>query len=192
MTDHTHDDHNETAYCEKHPDREATLRCNRCNRRMCSKCAVHTPTGYRCEDCVRGQQKVFDTAQTQDFIFGPLAAGFVSFIGGLILPRFGIFLLLLGGAFVGGLVAETARRVISRRRSKPLFRLITATVFIAALLPALFPPLAFMFSMLMVGAGIVTAITQTFAIIGFSIVWNLVYAILVSTGTYYSLAGLRI
>ena len=34
-------------YCEKHPDREARLRCNRCNRLMCTQCAVRTPTGYR-------------------------------------------------------------------------------------------------------------------------------------------------
>jgi hypothetical protein len=40
------------------PDRETYLRCNRCERHICTSCAVLTPTGYRCKNCVRGAQKV--------------------------------------------------------------------------------------------------------------------------------------
>ena len=48
---------NEKMYCYNHPQRETVLRCNRCERPMCTSCAVLTPTGYRCKECVRGQQK---------------------------------------------------------------------------------------------------------------------------------------
>ena len=44
-------------YCEVHPDRETSLRCNKCGRLMCTECAVLTPVGYRCRECVRGQQE---------------------------------------------------------------------------------------------------------------------------------------
>jgi len=47
-------------YCYVHPDRETLLRCNRCERPICQSCAVLTPTGYRCKECVRGQQKIFE------------------------------------------------------------------------------------------------------------------------------------
>ncbi len=62
----------EPLYCVNHPDRETYLRCNRCDRPICSECAVLTPTGYRCKDCVRGQQRIFETAQSVDYF---LAAG---------------------------------------------------------------------------------------------------------------------
>ena len=75
MTDHAHtpiqDPDGYTLFCANHPDRETSLRCNRCEKPICSKCAVRTPTGYRCKECVRGQQKVFDTAENQDFIVAP-------------------------------------------------------------------------------------------------------------------------
>ena len=56
--------------CYNHPQRETMLRCNRCERPICSECAVLTPTGYRCKECIRGQQKTFDTSRPLDL---PLA-----------------------------------------------------------------------------------------------------------------------
>ena len=52
----------ETLYCYVHPTRETSLRCNNCDRPICAACAVRTPTGYRCRECVKRQQKVFDTS----------------------------------------------------------------------------------------------------------------------------------
>lgn len=192
MTEHAHEEQLEIEYCEKHPDREASLRCNRCNRLMCSKCAVRTPTGYRCEDCVRGQQKVFDTAQTQDYVIGPLVGAFLSFIGGMILPNFGFFIVLIGGAFVGSLIAEAVRRSIGRRRSRNLFKIITAAVVLGGLLPALGPVALYLIGILFSGAGFGTALAMAMTTLGYALVWPLVYAILAGAGVYYSLAGLRI
>jgi hypothetical protein len=71
-------------YCANHPGVPTTLRCNRCEKPICIKCAVLTPTGYRCRECVRGQQKVYETAQWRDF---PLACGLA-----FIIAFFGSFL----------------------------------------------------------------------------------------------------
>src|SRR3972149_4976134 len=48
--------------CANHPTRETSLRCKRCNKPICASCAVLTPVGYRCRECVREQQAIFDTA----------------------------------------------------------------------------------------------------------------------------------
>ena len=53
----------DTLYCYVHPNRPTSLRCNRCERPICAECAVRTPTGYRCPECIRSQQKIFDTAK---------------------------------------------------------------------------------------------------------------------------------
>ena len=91
-------------YCANHPDRETNLRCNRCGKFICSKCAIRTPTGYRCQECVRGQQKTFETAQTSDYLVAFLIAAFLSAAGGFLAARIGFFALILAPA-AGGLIA---------------------------------------------------------------------------------------
>jgi len=49
----------EIHYCAKHPQRDTELRCNRCERYMCIDCAVRTPVGYTCRECVRGHEDKF-------------------------------------------------------------------------------------------------------------------------------------
>ncbi|MBK8050505.1 MAG: hypothetical protein IPK16_27420, partial [Anaerolineales bacterium] len=56
----------EATYCATHATVETQLRCNRCARLICLKCAVLTPVGYRCKECVRTQQAVFFTAGVRD------------------------------------------------------------------------------------------------------------------------------
>ena len=41
-------DLNAPTYCANHPTVETTLRCNKCGKPICAKCAIRTPTGYRC------------------------------------------------------------------------------------------------------------------------------------------------
>ena len=74
----------QTLYCVNHPQRETLLRCNRCNNPICIECAVLTPTGYRCKDCIRGQQKTFDTAVPLDFVWAGLIAVALGFAGSYI------------------------------------------------------------------------------------------------------------
>ena len=56
----------EVLYCANHPDVETYLRCNKCNKPICLKCAVLTEVGYRCKECIREQQNVFYNAVTGD------------------------------------------------------------------------------------------------------------------------------
>lgn len=107
-------------YCANHPTVETALRCNRCEKPICPKCAVSTPTGYRCRECVRGQQKTFETAQWWD---APLAFGValvLGVLGSLIASVMGFFVLLIAPA-TGVIIAEVVRFVVRKRRSQVLF-----------------------------------------------------------------------
>ena len=66
------------------------LRCNRCERPICTECAVLTPTGYRCKECVRGQQKVFDTAKWFDYPLAIIVGGRPFLSGQHVRPVFGL------------------------------------------------------------------------------------------------------
>ncbi len=131
-------------YCYNHPNRETSLRCNNCDRPICASCAVRTPTGYRCKECVRNRQKTFDTSEWYDFISGfivaailsGIAAFLVTFIGGI--GFFGYILIAAGAPTAGVVIAESVRTVTRKRRSRPLFITVAAAVVLGALPVVLF------------------------------------------------------
>lgn len=110
----------ELTYCEVHPDRETMLRCNKCGRYMCPDCAVQTPVGYRCRQCVRQHEdKFFKGTQTDDVKIFAVCAGLM-LVGGAIMSAlgFGLFLALIASFPIGGAVSEIALRVVQRRRGR--------------------------------------------------------------------------
>src|SRR5512137_790802 len=95
-------------YCANHPTVETSLRCNKCEKPICAKCAVLTPTGYRCKECIRGQQKIFETAGWMDYPVIFVVVALLAYLGSLIGYRIGFFVILLAPA-AGGIIAEVAR-----------------------------------------------------------------------------------
>jgi hypothetical protein len=164
-------------YCYVHPNRPTTLRCNRCERPICVDCAVRVPTGYRCRNCVREQQKTFDTAVWYDYLIGfGLTAG-LSFIASAIISAIsfigGFFLILISVAVAAGaatLISNILLRVI-RRRSRALFFVIAASVVAGALPVALF----FLF-------------TGNF----FSIIWQAIYVVVATPAVYTRFSGIQL
>ena len=128
-----------TLYCYVHPDRETSLRCNNCERPICASCAVRTPTGYRCKECVRDRQRSFDTSEWYDFVFGFLvaavlsgiAAFLVTLIGGI--GFFGYLLIAAGAPSAGVIITEAVRKITKKRRSRPLFITVAVGVVVGAL-----------------------------------------------------------
>jgi hypothetical protein len=110
-----------TEYCVNHPKVETTLHCNRCGNPICPQCAVLTPTGYRCKDCVRGQQKTFETAQWIDYPLAFAIAAVLAFVGSRIAAVLGFFTIFIA-PIAGVIIAEAIRFVIRKRRSKRLFQ----------------------------------------------------------------------
>ena len=166
--------------CYAHPQRETLLRCNRCERPMCTACAVRTPTGYRCKECVKGQQKVFETAQWWDYPLAALVGGVLAFLGSLLIGRIGFFTLFLA-PFAGMVIAEAVRWVLRKRRSRWI-PLITA---VATLVGGLFPSILNILLVLIVApqAGLGSLL---------GLFWPAIYAVVAAATAYYRLKGIRV
>lgn len=157
-------------YCANHPSVETNLRCNRCEKPICTKCAVLTPTGYRCQDCVRNQQKVFDTAVWYDYILA-IGIGFIlSYIGSRVVPYIGFFTIFVA-PIAGMIIAEAIRAAIRRRRSNKLFILSGIAVALGALIPII--------------------LWLLWGFLSLTLVWLGVYAFIVTSTVYYRLRGIR-
>ena len=115
-------------YCYAHPGRETSLRCKRCERYICTSCAVGTPTGYMCKDCVSQHKKIFDTALWYDYLTGSVTTFILSLIAsgllGLVSSFVGFFMIFISFAVAGGagvFISNVALQVIGKRRSRWLF-----------------------------------------------------------------------
>jgi hypothetical protein len=167
-------------FCYVHPDRETLLRCNNCERPICSQCAVLTPTGYRCKECIRSQQKKFETAQSSDLIIAPLLAAVTALIGSFFSTYLGFFTLFLA-PFAGLVIVEVSHWVTQKRRSTLLTRLVTGAALLGCL-PLLITRMLILFQ---AGAGL--------SLVGLlPLVWQAAYAFFVTSSVYYRLAGIRI
>jgi MFS family permease len=129
-----------TLTCYVHPDRPTLLRCNQCERPICPSCAVRTPTGYRCKECVRGQLKKFDTALWYDYVIvfftGAILSAIASLLAFIITSIiWGIFVIILG-PLAGAVMANIARRFVKNRRSNAL-NIIFAVGIVAGVIPML-------------------------------------------------------
>jgi len=113
-------------------DEQLSLRCSKCGKPITPEEAIQTPVGYRCEDCVKQQQRIFDTSKPLDFVWGLLIAAVLSFLGSLLTSAIGFFTFLLAPA-AGVAVAEVVRAVIKKRRGKRLFRVVAAGVILGGL-----------------------------------------------------------
>lgn len=164
------DDHSVELFCANHPNVSTSLRCNRCEKPICPKCAVLTPTGYRCKECLRGQQKVFETALNTDYILIFFVVGVMSFLGSLIAYRLGFFTIFLAPVY-GGIIAEAARAAVRRRRSKNLFLVAVAAA---------------------IGGGLPMLLIILTSLSLFTIIWEAVYLVLMTSALYYRLSGIRI
>ena len=174
-----------TLVCANHPQRETGLRCNRCGKPICSSCAVRTPVGYRCQECVRSQQKLFDTAFRRDYIIAVVITAVSAGIGLGILRFFGIIGLLLA-PLLGGGVAELIRRAVNRRRSRrlPLIASIGAAV---GAVPHMVLPLLSVLAVL-TGGYEISALPSVLL----SALWPLLQAGLMISALYYRLGGIRL
>lgn len=160
-------------YCEKHPERETGLRCNRCNKLICISCAKRTPTGYRCDECIRAAGKRFETAESQDYILAAAVAAGISLVGALAANFIG-WLTIFIAPFFASLIVNTVRRVTEKRRSKQLTQAIIVATAVGGFLPLLGKIFLFGFFNL------------------FGLLWPGVYAVFVAYTVYISMSGIQI
>ena len=163
-------------------DGTPVLRCNRCGKPITPETAVLTPTGYRCQDCIRQQQKVFDTTKGLDVLIGFLISGIISFAGSWFVPRLGFFTILIAPG-LGSLIYKAVRLAVKRRRSKALNSAILAGALIGSL-PLLLPQMLNVISM---PSEMLTTISNLTPLI-----WRVVYTVMVATTAYAQTKGIRL
>jgi hypothetical protein len=163
----------QTLTCAFHPKRETQLRCNRCDKPICISCATHTPTGYRCPECIRSQQKIFITTKWFDQVIAALVSGGIAFLGSLLGAYLGFYTLFIAiGA--GYLAVLATKKAINNRRS-PLLKYVMSG---AALLGSLAPPLYFLIQIYPF-VGLIGALS--------TIIWRLVFSIVITGYIFYQL-----
>lgn len=126
--------------CYRHPAIATGLRCNKCERYICAKCAKRTPVGYTCPDCVRKQEDKYFTGNVSDYVIAvvialPLsliaAAVFAFLLGGLGL--FAWFISVIVAPIAAGLITEAVRWGVQKRRSRYLSHTVSACLILANL-----------------------------------------------------------
>jgi len=179
-------DLSETLYCANHPGVETGLRCNSCDKPICVQCAIKTPTGYRCPECVKGQQKKFETAEWQDYPPAFITAFLLSLFGGwlvtflsLLTPLFAGILVFLLTPTYGFAISELIRRLIKRRRSNRLFKFTAFAIALGAL------------PFLLITSGNMLLGSVGFGSL-FRIAWQIIYGVTLTSTVYYRLKGLQI
>lgn len=157
-------------------EEEITLRCNRCGKPITPDTAVLTPTGYRCKECVRSQQKVFDTAKPLDPIVGFALSAVIAFAGAWISSLIGFFTLLLAPA-VGTLISTVVRWAVKKRRSKLLYKVVLWGSILGSLPFVVIPLLSLLQGNF---SGLI------------SLVWRVAFTFLCATSAYYQISGIRL
>lgn len=124
-------------HCANHPTVETQLRCNRCGKPICNRCAIRTPVGYRCRECLVRQQAVFFNGGPSDYWVGGAIALVLGGLFGYIMLALGgfswLFAIILGPT-VGVAIAEAVRFAIRRRRSRNLWLVVAGAVVVGAVL----------------------------------------------------------
>jgi hypothetical protein len=127
---------------------------------------------------VRGQQKVFETAEWYDY---PLAIGIglvLSFLGSLLAAVLGFFIIFLA-AIIGIGIAEAIRFVVKRRRSPRLFLLAAAAACIGSL-------------PLLISQGFGALLNPTIVGTLLDLLWQAFYTFTITSTVYYRLRGINI
>ncbi len=167
---------------EMNSDDTPVLRCNRCGKPITPETAVLTPTGYRCQDCIRQQQKVFDNTKWMDVVIGFLISGIIAFAGSWFVPRLGFFTILIAPG-IGTLIYKAVRLAVKQRRSKLLNSSILAGALIGSL-PLLVPAML----------NVITMSTELISVLGnlTPLIWRVVYTVLVATTAYAQTKGIHL
>jgi len=171
-------------YCANHPKVQTRLRCNRCGKPICTKCARRTPVGFRCPECLRDQQAVFYSATLFDYVLTVVVGLILSVIAGYIMSYLGWFFAIFLGPVIGGLTAKAIRQVTQKRRGRWLSWAAVACIVLGALLPVMLS--VFFFGGILINLQTTDLLSTVLALILGRV--NIVYVVLAAITVY---AGLR-
>ena len=132
---------------------------------------------YRCKECIKGQQKIFITAKPQDYLIGFVGAFIGMAVGQLIGNAFGFFILFIA-PLVGGFIGDILLRLVGKRRSPNLNRIILVGGILGGLVPN-FPTILVM----LMGGGFALA---------YGILWPAIFLALAVPSMLARFSGIRL
>jgi hypothetical protein len=120
-------------FCYRHPERETWVRCGRCDRPICTRCAMQGPVGSRCKQC---GTLAFDplTSFTPIQLVGGIAVAVgAGVIAGYLSGRIGFFSVIVAW-FAGGIIAELVTRVTGYKRGPVMLAIVCGGILAGSLL----------------------------------------------------------
>jgi hypothetical protein len=128
----------DVATCPYVASGETSLRCAKCARPLMVKDAKRTPTGYVCPNFVRGRVATFYNAGPLHYV----VTGVVGLLAGLgigialqlvsSVPFIGLWIMLIAGPAMGGVVADLIRRAVRKSRGQYTWLVAAITIAIGA------------------------------------------------------------
>lgn len=118
--------------CYRHPDRETWVRCGRCDRPICTGCAMQGPVGLRCKDCGKPVRDAFTSMTAQQMLLAiglPLGAGLVV---GYLAMQFGWFALVLA-FFAGRFIVDVLDRTNGIKRGPRMVAMVVGGLLVGTL-----------------------------------------------------------
>jgi hypothetical protein len=161
---------NELLYCANHPNRKTNLRCNRCGKPICDRCARHTPVGYRCRECVREQEESFFSATPVHYLLAAMITLPIALLVGFLAPNLTYWVIFVA-AGAGTIIGRIVFRLIGRRRGRWLPHLVAGLVALGGLIWLLVP----LVSLFLGGA------------FSLSFIWSLLYAAIAAPSAFYQM-----
>lgn len=128
-------------FCYRHPDRETYISCGRCDRPICTRCAMQGPVGFRCKKCGTLANDPLTKMSATQIVLGFAVAAGGGAVSGLIAGQFSIFGIFIA-FFAGGITAEAVTRVTGYKRGPLMLGIvlggIVAGTLVGAVLSALY------------------------------------------------------
>jgi hypothetical protein len=120
-------------FCYRHPDRETWVRCGRCDRPICPRCAMQGPVGFRCRDCGKPAFDPLTSLKPTQAILGALVAIAGGTIAAIVASRIGFFAIIIS-FFAGGIVAEAVMRVTGYKRGPVMLGVLLGGIVVGSLI----------------------------------------------------------
>ena len=171
----------EPMYCVNHPRQETYLRCNKCGQRICMRCAVSTPVGYRCRSCINAQQQVFYADfRPLHYVIAALVALPLGLIAGWLVPNLGWYAIIMG-PLAGIGISEVTRWAIRRRRGPYIWLVVCGCIALGVL-----PKLAVtILSFLSLGGSWASMLGGHVVRVGLEgLLWDIVYVVAAAGAAY--------
>jgi hypothetical protein len=120
-------------FCYRHPDRETWVRCGRCDRPICPRCAMQGPVGFRCRDCGKPVNDPLTSFTTPQLVLGGLLALGAGTVGAMIGLQLGFWSIFVG-FFGGGIIADLVMRVTGFKRGPVMVGILVGGIAVGTLI----------------------------------------------------------